>query len=655
MWLYEAPPMERLKKEFGFEPSAQWLEHLRLSSVHLGASASFVSANGLILTNHHVALGALQAVSRAGADYVKNGFLAESFEKEIKAPGYEATVLVSIEDVTRKVNDAVPANLPAAEAVKARHAVMATIERESEAATKLQSRVVSLYGGALYHLYRSKRYDDVRIVFAPELDTAFFGGDPDNFEYPRYCLDISLLRAYENGKPAKVEHWLQWSMDGVKDGELTFVSGHPGRTERLLPSAVLQRMRDESSPLQIENLERSEKVLLAYGAKSPEAHRQTARELFGVQNSLKAGLPRLAVLRNTDVIERKRHEEAELRAARDAFAVIDKAEAAGSKIYVRETMFEGGVAFRSRLFGYARMLVRMPVEDARPDDERLPEFNQSKRKVMLQRLLADDPVYAELEAAKMADSLAFLVEKLGASDPLVRRILAGKSPGERARELVDGCKLGDPDERRKLQEGGAQAIDASRDPMIELVRLVDPQSRQLRKEMETNVTEPQTQAMAEINKARFAIFGTNTYPDATGSLRLALGVVKGYEQDGQHLPPWTTIGGAFDHEREHGAKWPYELPEKWHTAKSKVNANTPLNFISTADITGGNSGSPVVNRQGEFVGIVFDSNRQGVVNDFAYEDRQARMIAVDSRGIIEALRKVYAADKLIEELVSGNH
>jgi hypothetical protein len=265
-------------------------------------------------------------------------------------------------------------------------------------------------------------------------------------------------------------------------------------------------------------------------------------------------------------------------------------------------------------------------------------------------LLADDPVYAELEAAKMADSLEFMVEKLGASDPLVRQILAGKSPTERAKEFVNGCKLGDAEERRKLQQGGGAVIDASRDPMIELVKLVDAESRRLRKEMETNVTEPQTQAMAEINKARFALFGTNTYPDATGSLRLALGVVKGYEQDGQLLPPWTTIGGAFEHEREHGAKWPYELPQKWHAAQSKLDANTPLNFISTADITGGNSGSPVVNRRGEFVGIVFDSNRQGVVNDFAYEDRQARMIAVDSRGIIEALRKVYGADKLIEEL-----
>jgi len=268
MWLYEAPPLERMKKEFGFEPSAPWLEHLRLSSVHLGASASFVSGDGLILTNHHVGLGALQAVSRAGKDYVKNGFLAKSFEEEIKAPGYEASVLVSIEDVTKKVNDAVPASLSPAEAVKARHAVTATIEREIGGGDEAAEQGRLAVWRALYHLYRSKRYDDVRIVFAPELDTAFFGGDADNFEYPRYCLDITFMRAYENGKPAKVEHWLQWSKDGaggVKDGELTFVSGHPGRTERLLPSAVLQRMRDESSPLQIENLERSEKVLLNYG------------------------------------------------------------------------------------------------------------------------------------------------------------------------------------------------------------------------------------------------------------------------------------------------------------------------------------------------------------------------------------------------------
>jgi hypothetical protein len=457
-----------------------------------------------------------------------------------------------------------------------------------------------------------------------------------------------------------VEHWLRFAPKGVSNDELTFVSGHPGRTDRLLPSAVLQHMRDEGLPLRKEMLERSEHVLLAYGEQSSEAKRQAADELFGVQNSLKVYRPRLARLREGDIIQRKQADEAELRkaiasrpdlaSAKDAFDTIDRAEEAWSHLQLREMMLEGGGAFRSRLFGYARTLYRHPEEDAKPDNERLPEFNQAKRKALEQRLFAVEPVYPELEIAKLTDSLMLLEEKLGAQDETVKAIMAGQTPARRAEELVRGCKLADAAERRRLYDGGDAAINNSDDAMIKLVKLIDPESRRLRKQMEADVSEPLTRAESEVNRSRFAVYGSNTYPDATGSLRLAFGVVKGYEQDGQHLAAWTTIGGAFDHEREHASKPPYQLPQRWHEAKDKLDLKTPLDFVATDDITGGNSGSPVVNRRGEFVGIVFDGNRQSIVNDYAYSNVQSRMIAVDARGIVEALRKVYGAERILEEL-----
>lgn len=655
MWLYESPPLDRLASQFNFHPSPVWLDHLRLSSLQMGASASFISADGLIITNHHVALGGLHAISRQGRDYVKDGFLARTREQEVKLPGATARVLVSIEDVTDQINVAVPETLPADKAVEARHAVIANIERESESATKLESRVITLYGGARYHLYRYKRYDDIRIVFAPELATAFFGGDPDNFEYPRYCLDVSVLRAYENGHPAKIEHYLKWSTTGVAEGDLVFVSGNPHRTDRLLPAAVLEGMRDQAFPFRKEVLERAEKVVVEYGKRSPECARQAADDLFYIQNSLKTVRPRLKFLQDSDLIARHRREEAQLKGAisgEDPFKTIDESERVWKKIQLRHDLLEGAAGLNSRLFAYARTLVRLPVEDAKPDDQRLPEFNKAKRATLLDRLNADDPVYPELDAALLADSLQLLIDKLGSDDSTVRSILAGKSPRDRADEFVKHSKLGAPAERQRLQHGGAAAIDASDDPMIQLARLVDPESRRLRKEMESSVTEPQTQAMAQINKARFAAFGSALYPDATGSLRLALGVVKSYDEHGEHRPAWTTIGGAFQHQAEHKGKPPYRLPDRWFKPMRYHPAlDTPLNFISTADITGGNSGSPVVNRAGEFVGIIFDSNRQGVLTDFAYTDDQARSIAVDSRGIIEAMEKVYGADNLVREIL----
>jgi len=667
MWLPNALPVERLQRDFGFTPTQKWADHLRLASVRIGASGAFVSQDGLVLTNHHVAVGGLHSISRPDHDYVANGFLAKTRQEEIRLPGMALSVLESIEDVSQRVNTAIDPKLSPGEAVKARNAVVADIERESLQQTGLQSSVVTLYGGALYHLYRYKRYDDLRIVFAPESAIAFFGGDPDNFEYPRFDLDVALLRAYENGHPAHVQHYLKFARNGVARGDLVFVSGHPGHTDRLLPAAMLEVQRDVIWPLLLERFVRVERALLRYSQRGEEAQRQAHEDLFGVQNAIKDFRPKLTAL-GGNVIDVKRAEERSLRARLRQSADVTAYDAASARIELaarrsrqigpRYALLEGGLAFNTRLFHYARDLVRLAAEDAKPDAQRLPEYTQAKREALEHRLFADEPIYPELEAAKLADSLQFFAEKLGheSSTPsapqyaTVQRILRGKPPEIRAAELVNGSKLSSAAERRRIREGGSAAIASSTDSMIELARLVDEESLRIRRSFESDVEEPQTQALAEINRARLAANGTGVYPDATGTLRLAYGIVKGYEEDGRRIPAWTTVAGAFEHEHEHGATNPYALPKSWAAARSSLAPATPLNFVCTADITGGNSGSPIVNRAGELVGVIFDSNRQGIAIDYAYSDVQARAVAVDTRAILEALQKVYHANTLVREL-----
>lgn len=661
MWLPDHLPGRQLKAQFSFEPTPAWVEHVRLSSVRVnGASGSFVSPDGLVLTNHHVAAGGIQAISTPDADYFKNGFLARRRQDEIRLPGYELDVLVSIEHVTDRVKAAVASDLAPDEANKRRKAAIAVIEKESTDQTGLRSSVVTLYGGAVYDLYRSKRYTDVRLVFAPEHDAAFFGGDPDNFEFPRYDLDITFLRAYENNQPAKVEHYLRWSHRGVSDGELVFISGHPGRTERLLPASMLAGMRDQGIPYRIADLERIEKAVLDYAARGDEQRRQAEEDIAWIQNSLKAMRAREARLREPGFIEAKRADDerwqqaaeaqAALRSSAQAWAKVATAERERSALLQRNALLEHGDAFQSSLFWQARQLVRLAAEDQKPNAQRLPEYTIARRASLELDLFADEPVYPELETEKLSASLTFLRDRFGWDNPTVAAILAGASPAERAEQLVRGTKLGSAAERRRIREGGSAAIASSSDPMIQLAVLIDPQSRQVREVFEAKIEEPQTQALAEINRLRFVLGGADTYPDASGTLRLAFGVVKGYAQDGAAIPAWTTIGGAFEHERQHRQTWPWQLPRSWHAAEGKLDRQTPLDFVCTADITGGNSGSPTLNRAGEFVGILFDSNRQGIANSFGYTDLQARAVSVDARGIREALQKIYGADELVNEL-----
>jgi hypothetical protein len=663
MWLFNDPPAKLLKDKYKFDASAAWLEHVQKSSVRFsdGGSGSFVSPNGLVMTNHHVGTECIQKLGTKDHDYIKTGFAAKTAAEEPKCADLELNVLMSIEDVTSRVNGAVTAGMDTSAAEKARRAAINTIEKESLDKTGFRSDVVTLYNGGAYNLYRYKKYTDVRLVFAPEKEAAFFGGDPDNFEYPRYDLDICFFRVYENGSAAKVENYLKWNRTGAKDDDLIFVSGHPASTSRLNTIRHLESLRDQANPFLMDLLRRREILLRVYSERDRENLRRAQDELFGVENSRKAYVGRQAGLQDPEVMGQKRAEEQRLRDAvnrdpklREAYGTAWDEVASTVKtqegIYVDMFLLERQAAFHSHLFGIARTLVRLAEESAKPNAERLREYSEAGLESVKQELFSEAPIYSDLETLELGDSLGMYAEIKGMNNDLVKTVLAGASPDARADQLVRGTKLKDVAERKRLAEGGLKAIEASTDPMIQLARLVDPESRRLRKIFDDQVAEPRRQAYGKIAKARFAVYGTNIYPDATFTLRLSFGEVKGYEENGKKIPALTTMGGAFVHAADHDNQDPFHLPKSWTDHKARLDLSTPLNFVSTADIIGGNSGSPVINRAGELVGIIFDGNIQSLVLDYAYSDKQARALAVHSAGIAEALKKIYGADRVLSEL-----
>jgi hypothetical protein len=661
MWLFNDPPRELLRTRHNFEITPEWLEHLQRASVRFmsGGSGAFVSEDGLVASNHHVAADAIQKLSTPERDLFAEGFYARTLDEELPCKDLELNVLVSMEDVTARVNAAVPEDLPPEKAAEARRAIFAEIEQESLQRTSLRSDVVTLFQGGAYHLYRYKRYTDVRLVFAPEQQAAFFGGDPDNFEYPRYCLDVAFLRAYENSEPAKVDHYLRWSTTGIADGDLIFVSGHPGRTSRLLTLAELEYLRDAAYPAILEALNREEVVLAAWSARSAENERRAKDLLFGIQNSRKARLGGLAGLQDPSFFGGITAREQTFREAlagagrweeaRRGYDRIQSAQAAIGQQSREYRLLESGWGFNGDLFQIARTLLRAGDEQPLPNGQRLREYRDSNKPSLELQLFSSRPIYADLETVLLADSLSFLTSKLGAEHPLVRQVLAGSSPRERAATLVSQSGLADVDLRRRLYSGGAEAVRATADPLIELARVVDPEARRVRKIIEEQ-EEIKRQAHAEIARARFALHGTDTYPDATFTLRLAFGLVKGYDEAGEMIPPFTTIAGLYERAEAQHHQRPFNLSERWIERKSRLDLDTPFNFINTADIIGGNSGSPTVDRNGELVGLIFDGNLASLVLDFAYDDIKARALSVDSRAVIEALRRVYNARRLVDEL-----
>lgn len=664
MWLYNAPPKKQLKSKYGFTVTQEWLDHVRMGSVRFnnGGSGSFVSPTGLTFTNHHVGRVCMQDLSTKDKDYIKDGFYARTQAEEGKCPDLELNVLISIEDVTAKVQNAASPGATAAEAGAAQRRMVSQIENECAKSTGLRCDVVTLYSGGKYELYRYKKYTDVRLVFAPEASMAFFGGDPDNFEYPRYDLDITFFRVYENGKPVELGgNYLKWSRTGVKEGDLVFVSGNPGGTDRMLTMSQLQFMRDVQVPFSIENLSRRDDLLHKFAAENAENARVAGDDIFGVENSLKVYRGRRDGLKDPTLMNKKQAEENALRKQVDASAALSKgygdaweniqhAMEARRRLYLPFVFIEGGAGYTGDLPRFAKILVRVTAEKKKPSNERLREYSDARLPSLEQQLFSTAPVYKSLDLALLTDSLKFMAEKLGADNATVKKILNGKTPEEVAKNAIDNTKLDDPAFRKQLYEGGDAAVKASTDPLIVMLRGIDDDARQVRKDYEDQVDSTIRLNTTKVAKARFEVLGSDVYPDATFTLRLAYGAVKGYEQDGKAIDWDTNMGGAYEHAAAHNNKDPYELPKTWDAAKPSLDLKTPMNFVSTADIIGGNSGSPTVNRNGEVVGIVFDMNMPSLVWDFAYDDRQGRCVHVDERAIIESLRKVYHADALADEL-----
>lgn len=664
-WLFNRIPRAAIKQAYGVDLTDAWLTRVQQASIRFpGGSGSFVSSDGLVLTNHHVALQTLQSLSTPERDLASKGYLARDRAQEIKAPDLELLVLQRIDDVTGRVNAVVTANMTAAETLAARRAAVAAIEKEAAAASGLQPEMVTLYQGAQYHLYLYKKYTDVRLVFAPEFDAAFFGGDPDNFTFPRYCLDMTIFRVYENGQPLKVTHYLPWSTQGAKAGEPVFTSGHPGSTQRLNTVAHLEFLRDHALPINMDVLERVRASLVGYGSQGAEEQRQAKDLVFGIENSLKAWRGQIQGLRDPGLMRRKAESEQALRAAvaanpdfaqryGDAWDAVAKARRDVAGYNVERVLLEGGLGLFSDYFTQARTLLRWTSESQRPNGERLPEYTDARKALIEQQVGAVAPIHPGVERARLTASLAFMAERLGASHPMVTQVLAGRSPAERAAELVAATRMGDAEVRKQLLAGGAAAVAASTDPFLEVARLVEPRSRELRKRYDDEVLAVERGAYARIAQAVFATQGDAAYPDATFTLRLSYGSVKGYREHGRDVEPFTQIRGLYARADEHGMKPPYRYPDSWAKARKSLTLTTPYDFVTTNDIIGGNSGSPVVNARGELVGLVFDGNIQSLPGAFVYDPSVNRTVAVDVRGMTEALRKVYGAEALVGELTAA--
>jgi hypothetical protein len=663
MWLYNAPPKDKIKAKYGFEVTQAWLDHLRLSSVRFnnGGSGSFVSADGLTFTNHHVGAQCVQQLSTEGHDYIKTGFYAKTQADEAKCPNLELNQLVGIEDVTDRVNAGVKPEMSAADTNQAQRAAMSQIEKDCATATGMRCDVVTFYSGQVYNLYKYKKYTDVRLVFAPEFGIAFFGGDPDNFTYPRYDLDITFFRVYENDKPAHLDNYLKWSQTGVKDGDLIFVSGHPGNTGRMLTMAQLEFLRDTQYPMTLKLLLRRIAVLQDFSKQSEENARIAKEDIFGLQNSQKAITGYQSGLLDKAIMDAKTADEAKLRASfkadpknagvADPWGEIAQAITVQQSIYPNLTYLERQRGFNSHLAQLARVLVRAAAEKPKPNQERMREFRDSNLPSFEQQLFSSEPIYKNLEIALLTDSLSEMQDALGKDNPDVQKVLQGKTPAEAAKDLITNTKLEDVAVRKQLYEGGQAAVDASTDPLIGVMRAIDPDARAARKQFEDKVDAVVRRDGTIVAKARFAQSGFAQPPDATFTLRLSYGAVKGYQENGKPVPFATNMGGAYEHAAEHQSQSPYNLPDSWIKSKANLDLKTPLNFVSTPDIIGGNSGSPTVNKKGEVVGIIFDGNIESLPWYIAFSDVQGRAVSVDSRGIQEALRKIYGAGALADELI----
>jgi hypothetical protein len=661
MWTFDAPPLDYWARRYNFHPSATWLDHARLSSVRIpGCTASFVSSDGLIMSNHHCARGCADAVTRPGEDFLANGFYAPTRAEERACPNFSVDQLVEITDVTSLVNGAVPRGATADRAAAARDAATEDIQNRCNQGTpNSHCEVITMYRGGQYKLYRFHRWTEARLVFVPETDAASFGGDPDNFTYPRHDMDVSFLRVYENGQPAKIEHFYRWSHDGSKEGDLVFVVGNPGNTSRLQTIAQLEYLRDVQYPATLTSLNSQVAVYQQLARLSPERARAAENTIFYLQNSQKAYIGYQAGLLDNRLLNRKRDWERDFRAKVNADPNLRKlyGPAWGNIALIKreqraldvQSRYYGFGAYRSRLLNMAGALVRLPVETAKPDSARLPAYQEANKSYLERMLNSPAPIDTAQEIALLTSYFTAMARELPAADPVRRAALAGRSPADAARAMVSATEIGTADARRALLQGGTQAVAASNDPFIKLARVIDPLARPIIKRVNA-LAHQEEQNDELVARALLAVFGGTVAPDATFSLRISDGEVARYPYNGTFGQPYTTFYGLYDRTFGFAGQAPWNLAPRWLAAKDRVNLATPLNGVSTNDITGGNSGSPLINRDGEIVGLIFDGNIEQLPLDFIFLEATGRSVWVDSRGIVEALRHVYDAGALADEL-----
>jgi hypothetical protein len=669
MWTFNDFPSAKVAQRYGFAPTRDWLDHLRLSSVRMaaGCSGSIVSAQGLVMTNHHCVRNCIVSVSGlARRDFNRDGFLARTPEAEARCPGMELNQLIAIDDVTGDLQRATR-DADAAHFADAKKAAIAAIEKRCATSDEWRCEVVSLYRGGRYELYRYRRLQDIRLVFAPEESVAFFGGDPDNFTFPRYDLDVAFVRIYgPDGRPMATAHHLAWATDPVREGDVTFVSGHPGGTSRTKTLAQIEAERDSGLPAELGFVAEFRGLMSEYQYRGAEQQRHSDALRIGFSNGLKAVRGQQAALADPAFVAKLARDEQALRArvaadpelqrtygaVWDRIADLVKKEQAWRKEYL--ALEKGQV---SRLFEIARGLVRHADETAKPNGERLKEFTDARLPQLRSGLLANQPIHRELEIATLTWSLARMREELGPDHPAVKRMLGRRSPHEVARDAVNASRVGElrvdragravGGLRKVLLDGGKAAIAASGDPMIRLARSFDDDARAIRSRMENEVEGPMEQQLELLARARFAVHGTDAYPDATFTLRLSYGSVQGYVENGAPVQPFTTLGGAFE---RHTGSEPFVLPRSWLAARDRIRPDVPMNFVTTNDIVGGNSGSPVVNEKGEVVGLVFDVNIHGLGGTYGFDEATNRTVALHAAALVEALDRIYGADRVLAEL-----